>query len=265
MQLPQLQGTCDQSGFFIYTACDTDYFDQFGQGIVRSIQQNSDAGIHLHLYNPRSDQLEFCQNQPRVSVTYETVSADLFNTAAHRWATEPVTEPQASQYRRTVNAMGKGNDTSIHHRMQKTYYACARFVRLAEILQSNTQVLAIDSDAIVRNSMPRLPADRDLYIHYIAKKDPRFLAGGIYLTGRTASTQFIQEYAAALTQQINSDYLYWGVDQDLLNVVVPHYQHGQLPIEYIDWGMNPNSYIWTAKGKRKDLEVFVNELKKYNS
>ncbi len=161
--------------------------------------------------------------------------------------------------------MGKGNDTSIHHRMQKTYYACARFVRLAEILPTNTQVLAIDSDAIVRNPIPQLPADQDLYIHYIAKKDPRFLAGGIYLTGRDQSRQFISEYAGVLTQQINSDYLYWGVDQDLLNVVVPRYQHGQLPIEYIDWGMHPSSYIWTAKGKRKDLEVFVNELKKYNS
>lgn len=263
--MPQLHGTCQQSGFFIYTACDTDYFDQFGRGIIRSIQQNSDAGVHLHLYNPRLDQLDFCQYQSRVSVTYEYVSAEQFNSATQRWAAEPVTEPQASQYRRTLNAMSKGNDVNIHHRMQKTYYACARFIRLAEILESNASVLAIDSDAIVRNPIPRLPADRDLYIHYIAKKDPRFLAGGIYLTGRDRSQEFIKEYAAKLTQQIHNDYLYWGVDQDLLNVVVPGYQHGQLPTEYIDWGMHPNSYIWTAKGKRKDLEVFVNELKKYSA
>lgn len=262
--MPQLQGTCQQSGFFIYTACDTDYFDQFGRGIVRSIQQNSDAGVHLHLYNPRLDQLDFCQYQSRVSVTYEYVSAEQFNSAAQRWAAEPVAEPQASQYRRTLNAMSKGNDINIHHRMQKTYYACARFIRLAEILKPNASVLAIDSDAIVRNPIPHLPADQDLYIHYIAKKDPRFLAGGIYLTGQARSQEFIKEYAAKLTQQIHSDYLYWGVDQDLLNTVVPGYQHGQLPIEYIDWGMHPSSYIWTAKGKRKDLEVFVNELKKYN-
>lgn len=264
MQMPQLHGTCDQSGFFIYTACDTDYFDQFGRGIVRSIQQNSDAGIHLHLYNPRPDQLEFCRAQPRVSVTYELVSADQFGVFAQRWAVEPRAEPQASQYRRTLNAMSKGNDVDIRHRMQKTYYACARFIRLAKILQVGTQVLAIDSDAIVKNRIPHLPADQDLYIHYIAKKDPRFLAGGIYLTGRAQSTQFIQQYASALLETIDLDCLYWGIDQDLLNKIVPRYQHGQLPMEYIDWSMNPASYIWTAKGKRKDLAVFVNELKKYN-
>lgn len=265
MQLPELNGKCSQDNFFVYTACDTDYFDQFGQSIIRSIQRNSDAGIHIHLYNPRPDQIDFCQNQNRVSITYEHVPIGQFDSIAQKWAVPPNNEPGATQYKRTLNAMSKGNDRDIQHRMQKTYYACARFVRLAELVKPRVPVLAIDSDAIVRNPIPRLPLDHDLYIHYIAKKDPRFLAGGIYLTGSPGSVQFIKEYAAALANTIQNDHLYWSIDQDLLNVIVPKYRHKQLPYEYIDWEMRDNSYIWTAKGKRKDLAVFINEQKKYSS
>jgi len=32
---------------------------------------------------------------------------------------------------------------------------------------------------------------------------------------------------------------------------------------YIDWEMQDHSYIWTAKGTRKDLAIFVNEKRKY--
>jgi hypothetical protein len=34
-------------------------------------------------------------------------------------------------------------------------------------------------------------------------------------------------------------------------------------LTYIDWHMSPTSAIWSAKGKRKHLEIFVQELKKY--
>jgi len=149
--------------------------------------------------------------------------------------------------------------------MQRTYYACARFIRLQQMFPPGAQVLAIDSDAVVRADVPKLPATVDFYLHHISGRKARYLAGGLYLTGTAGSHGFLNSYSDVLNQAIDQDRLYWGLDQDVLNNIVPQYQHGQLPTSYIDWEMRPNSFVWTAKGQRKDLAVFVNELKKYTA
>jgi hypothetical protein len=51
--------------------------------------------------------------------------------------------------------MGKGRDANVLERMQKTYYACARFIRLAQLFHSTT-ALCVDVDAVVRKSIPNL-------------------------------------------------------------------------------------------------------------
>jgi hypothetical protein len=53
------------------------------------------------------------------------------------------------------------------------------------------------------------------------------------------------------------------LDQDVLDVIAGRYRYGELPMSYIDWFMNPESYIWTAKGKRKDLKIFIDEQSRY--
>lgn len=265
MIIPTYYGSCTQEEYFIYTACDNNYFDQFGKQLISSIQTNGNLGIHLHLFNPTDEQLNYCQSMPKVSITYEYVNENSFAIAAQRWNTIPAAELEKSYYDRTVNAMSKGQDSSIIERMQKTYYACARFIRLAEIFKDTVPVLCIDVDAIVRQLPPMLDNSRDFYLHKITGKKARILAGGMYLCP-TASTQcFLNEYANALCEKFGQDYVYWGLDQDLLDVVVPKYNHGHLPMEYIDWNMAPNSYIWTAKGTRKNSIAFVNEKMKYTA
>jgi len=263
--MPELQGNCTQSQPFIYTALDTDYFDEFGRGIIASVLRNTNQGIHVHLYNPRPDQLAHCQQQAKVSVTWEQVPIELFEPAAQRWNTVPHDPVLLDQYRRTLTAMTKGRDVNIQQRMQRTYYACARFIRLATIWNRAVPVLAIDSDAIVRSSIPVLSNSHDFYLHHIAGKKARYLAGGIYLASTAGADLFIMQYAHALAQSIDQDHLYWGVDQDVLNHIVPQHNCGQLPISLIDWEMRADSHIWTAKGQRKELAVFVNELRKYSS
>jgi hypothetical protein len=258
MIIPPLQGKLSQDSFFIYTACDTDYFDDFGKILINSINCNTNEGIHVHLYNPRPDQLEHCDRISNVSYTWETVEYSAFQLAADHW-TKTLVEFDQVRYGRILNSMGKGGDTSIQDRMRKTYFACARFIRLSEILSGPANVFSIDVDAIVRQNLPRLPADTDLYIH----KNKQFLAGGVYLTGTDASFKFLQEYATRLKTSIEQDYIYWSLDQDVLDQLVPNLQYKELPRSFIDWNMKEDSYIWTAKGKRKDLEVFKNEKLKY--
>ena len=263
MRMPDLKGTFDQTDFFIYAACDSMYFKDFGSAFVGSIRSNTNYNIHLHLFNPEPEQIDFCQRRG-VGVTWEHVHRPLFVPSSQRWYPPPVQEPEKNRYDRTLNAMQKGGDTGVIDRMQKTYYACARFIRLAEIYQNQT-VLAIDIDAVVRVPVPTLDTSHDFYLHHIDGKRARYLAGGLWLNGTSSCQQFLQEYANQLRAYFDQDYVYWGLDQDLLDSTVPKYNWGQLPVEYIDWNMRTNSYIWTAKGTRKELTTFVNEQQKYIS
>jgi hypothetical protein len=255
MIIPPLHGTCTQTQPFIYTACDSDYFTEFGRAFVNSIQKNTQFGIHIHLFNPTADQLDFCQ-QKNVSVTHESVLFDLF-TGISTDCLEP------KQLERTHTAMKKGNDQSVADRLRKTYYACVRFIRLQQVFTGSTTVFAADIDAIVRSNIPALSTDQDFYIHHITGAKARFLAGGLWLNPGGGSSNFLQEYAQILRSSIEKDYIYWGLDQDVLDPIVPRYRFGNLPINYIDWNMSPSSYVWTAKGTRKESAVFVNEKKKY--
>lgn len=261
MQLPALQGTFDQQDFFIYAACDHQYFKDFGTSFVNSIKKNTVHSIHIHLFNPEPDQIAYCQRNG-VGVTWEHAHSTLFAESAQKWQTVPVQEPEKSRYERTLNAMTKGRDSGILDRMQKTYYACARFVRLAELYRG-PGVFAVDIDAVVRSGLPTPGIDKDFYIHHISGKRSRYLAGGLWLKGSDTACSFLSEYAAQLRDWFARDYVYWGLDQDVLDVVVPRYPHGQLSMDYIDWNMRPNSHIWTAKGTRKELSVFVNEQQRY--
>jgi hypothetical protein len=274
MIIPQIQGNFNQQDFFIYAACDNLYFDEFGKTLINSIQRNSAVPIHLHLFNPRDDQLQFCREK-RISTTYETVSIDNFTKAADRWGFPPKDKLERLKYEKTLTSMKKGNDKSKAERMMKTYFACVRFLRLAEIINSKKSVFLMDIDAIFRKELPKLndidhpsvfreKIEIDFYI-YKNKKSNQFLAGGIYITGSEHSFNFLQEYATLLRNEIENDYLYWSLDQDILDKIVPKYQYRELPFSMIDWNMESNSCIWTAKGKRKELEIFINEQKKYRS
>lgn len=261
MHLPDLHGTFDQNDLCIYAACDQVYFEEFGPAFIGSIRANTTHNIHLHLFNPAAEQIAYCQRHG-VGVTWEYAPKPLFIKSAERWQTVPLNEPALTQYNRTQNAMAKGKDSSVLERMQKTYYACARFVRLSQLGFTHT-ALAIDIDAVVRQPVPEPGQGRDFYIHYISGRRARHLAGGIWLNATDRCKEFLNQYATQLLNYIEQDYLYWSLDQDLLDAVVPKFQPGQLPAEYIDWNMNVNSYIWTAKGTRKELTIFVNEQQKY--
>jgi hypothetical protein len=265
MNLPTLQGNLDQPGFFIYAAGDTDYFRDFGPALIRSVQTNTAHGLHLHLYNPTAEQVQYCRSQDRVSVTFESVPPDLFDQAAAPWLTMPADPVLQDRYRRIHTAMKKGGDASVQQRIQRTYFACARFIRLAQLVKPTDSLFAMDIDAVVRKSVPELSNLQDFYIHHIDGKKARYLAGGMYFPRTNRGYEFLQQYADVLKQHIQQDRLYWGVDQDALDDIVPRYRWGQLPEAYIDWEMQQRSFVWTAKGTRKNLEVFVNEQKRYTA
>lgn len=252
MQIPQVQGYVNAQDFVVYTACDHDYFNQFGKIFCRSVQQVGQAPVHVHLFNPDNDQLKWC-NDNNIGATWEHTSELNFAPAVER-----LTRTGGEPLRRSQVAISKGGDSNLQQRLEKTYYACVRFIRLAQMPGT---VFACDIDAVVRKAIPRLSIDKDFYIHQIFGPKARFLAGGLYLNPN--ARDFVQAYANVLESKIQQDILYWSLDQDVLDPLVPRFNYGQLPESLIDWNMRPESVIWTAKGARKNNNSFVNEQQKY--
>lgn len=272
MIIPALQGCLNQPDFFIYVAADSQYFDRFGKALINSVIRNTAYGIHVHIYDPTDKQLRFCEKN-QVSVSWEVLSASQFDKAEEFWSQPNLPEPYASRRNKMLGLKQFSDNENLKLWLKKTYYACMRFVRLAELLDKPQRLLEIDIDGIVRKSFPIKLEDRecDIYLYEKSKIDkttnqPMFtghLAGSILFTENQDSLRFIHELADNIRLEIEADNVYWFLDQNCLDDVVPKYRKGILPSSYIDWRMLPDSCIWTAKGKRKDLAVFKNELAKY--
>jgi len=260
MNIPPMQGISSQSEFFIYTAADTVYFDLFARPLIYSILKNApDFGIHIHIYNPLPDQLTFCKKS-NVSCTYETLNHSEFKDVRNYWSKKNMysNRRQKKMYQREKTF---GYD-EFNRLIRQTYYACARFVRLAEILSKGQRCIALDVDSLVLGPFNHQLGDFDIYLH-VDPEDKEHYGSAILFNGTVASDNFLKEYADVLKSSINCDDFYWFLDQIALEQIVPKYKTGQLSRGYLDWEMLPDSPIWSAKGARKELEIFKQEQRKY--
>ncbi len=274
MLIPDMQGNFRQTGFFIYAAADSRYFDLYGRALVNSVMRNTDYGVHLHLYDPRSDQIAWL-DQARVSVTWENIQPDQFDRTVQFWSHWDLPEPAASRKIKMLNLKSATKDNrDLALWIRKTYYACMRFVRLAEFLDHPQRFLEIDIDGIVRKSFDFIFSDDpdvDVYVYEKTKVDKvtreikktGHLAGSILFTPKPQALDFLREFAARLKSEIEADNTYWFLDQNCLDQVILGYRKGLLPMSMIDWKMDINSAVWTAKGRRKELEIFQQELARY--
>lgn len=273
MILPQIQGIFRQRDFFIYAAADTRYFDLYGRALINSVLVNTTHGVHVHIYDPTPDQLKFCQRD-RISVTWENIPGDLLDRAVAFWSRWDLPEPYASRKTKMLGLKQYADNRDLALWLRKTYYACMRFVRLAEVLDRPQRFLEIDIDGIVRRPFDIQFADddqRDIYVYEKTKIDKitkeirrtGHLAGSILFTDKPQALQFARDLGNAIRREIESDNIYWFLDQHCLDHVINQYRKGLLPMSYIDWRMDPNSSIWTAKGRRKELEIFQRELARY--
>jgi hypothetical protein len=261
MIIPPLLGNLDQPNFFIYAAADAVYFDQHAKPLINSVLTNtSNTGIHIHIYDPRPDQLEFCRSRDGVSVSYETLDPVQFNKVTARWLKRT---DFTNDRQRQMHKKGQTQGAEVLNLLvRQTYYACTRFIRLAELIRPGQRCLAIDVDGLVRAPFDYQLGPADFYL-YEKPKDGTHLAGALLFNGTAGSHEFLQKYAQQLRSSIQQDDIYWFLDQVLLDQLVPQYHKGLLPMSYIDWAMRNESAIWSAKGKRKELEVFKEEQRKY--
>jgi hypothetical protein len=263
MIIPPIQGEFRQNRFFIYVAADREYFEKFGKTLINSVERNTNYGIHLHLYNPTPEQLEFCRKRSCVSVTWEELLLENFNDAVKFWSQDPLPEPYNGRRLKMLGMKQFADSDNLVNWIHKTYYACMRFVRLAEFLDQPTRFLEIDIDGIVRSEFSNIVDDNSKDFYLYQKDKGGHLAGAILYNNTPNSFNFVKELAHTIRTEIEKDNIYWFLDQHSLDNVIVKYNKGLLPISYVDWHMRPESSIWSAKGKRKELAIFKQEQAKY--
>jgi hypothetical protein len=262
MQLPTIQGTFPQQDFFIYTAADSGYFDIHARPLIESIRKNTLYSVHIHIYNPTDEQLRFCKSRTNVSYTYEYINFDQNDQIKEHWLKK--SSFSNGKEIQMQNKIKSCNTDQINSLIKQTYYACVRFIRLQEIKKESQQCLAIDVDGIVRNKFPYQTFGKEDVFLYRKPKTGAYLAGAIFLQNTPGSNRFLIEYAQSLKDNFLENNIYWFLDQKVLDSIVTQFNVGSLSIGYIDWSMKGGSYIWSAKGKKKEIDIFKKEQQKYS-
>lgn len=264
MILPPIAGTMLPTNFLIYCAADENYFNLYGKALANSIAQNTTYLIHFHLYNPSTNTMRWCTDRG-IDFTFEQFDLSSLNGAFERW--KPIPTDAQSIKRRNDMTKDPNDLVRLQNEIIKTYYACTRFIRLAELLTQPTAVLMLDVDSLVRLDFP-LPSD-NYDIHIFEKNHKKHvpytqhLASTIFYTGTPASLQLIKDHAELIKTEYLKDEIYWFLDQDTLDIAIQNYKKAVLDVSFVDFNFKDTSPIWCAKGPRKFHEIFKAELISY--
>jgi hypothetical protein len=264
LKLPPLLGEFPQTDVCFYVAADETYFNQHAKPLIHSIRRHFSYPIHFHLYNP-SDASKKCCEVNDISYSYEVVSVKIVDPAFKIYRNMP-TDAELQRRRSKMIKPGE-NVEKIQNELMKTYYACTRFVRLSELLVKPTYVIMLDTDSLVRNHFDLLSKDYDIHIyeknHRSHVNYTQHLASTIFYTGTEGSYKLIQDHARLILKEYDKDTLYWFLDQETLDVTIQKYLKKALDLSLVDFEMKDVSNIWCAKGPRKNLPIWLEEIRKY--
>jgi hypothetical protein len=160
---------------------------------------------------------------------------------------------------------------------RRAYYACVRFIRLAELMPvSPNDFLVLDADALVVSPIDGPIAMRDDAQLALVRRDlgpepvPDHLAvaaGAVWFRSEPAVHAFATRLSADLIRQFQANEAEWFMDQRALvnRIRDPNagLRVGPLDRRYADWTFSDEAVIWQGKGSRKlrDLRfVLLSEL-----
>lgn len=263
--MPKVFGKIPLNDVVFFVAADEQYFNTHAIPLINSIKVHFHHPIHFHLYNPSDYTKKYCESRG-ISISYEYFDHNLVNPAFQTYQNLILNE----EMQRRKSKMLKLGDplNKLHKELIRTYFACARFVRLYELLTVPTYVIMLDTDSLIRKSFSLL--DNTFDIHIWEKQDKKHvsytqhLASTIFYTGSLSSYKLIKEHAELIKEEIEKDTYYWFLDQETLDIVIQKYKKNPLEKEYVDFDMKEHSFIWCAKGKRKNRIHWINEVKKFH-
>jgi alpha-N-acetylglucosamine transferase len=204
--------------------------------LINSIRKLHNIKIHLHLINYKE-----LINHENIEYSYSNIELD--NQTKLKW-------------------------NNIEYTPKMAYCANIRVKLVNDLLKHNDNILYLDADSIVLNSLDnlfRLITENDLCANYCNKK--KFYKNGFRIrTGVLGikNTDIMKEFMTDYSENINL--FEWFSDQDNLQNTFIKFKNKikfyNLGIEYIDWYFNDNSIIWTGKGNLKYKNIkYLNKEK----
>jgi hypothetical protein len=145
------------------------------------------------------------------------------------------------------------------------YYASARFLRMAELLQARdaVPVLALDADALAVGALTLDFSDKAeteicLRRRRSADAGSRHLevaAGAVWARPTPRARMFMQAVADDLVEAFAKGEAQWFIDQEVLarhvDAASALAKVRNLKSKFADWNMGPDAVFWMGKGDRK--------------
>lgn len=231
-------GTGD--GLVILTACDSGYLN-FAVRLIRSVEFFSPGQVFmLHVVNP-TDEVRARVAALQSALVHTRLLASYESVVLEGWTPEQC----------------------------RTYYACARFIRLAEIMPAcDADFLVLDADALVVNRIDRNFSDKHEAEVCLLRRDldgadvPDHLAvaaGTFWARNLPHVRVFATEVAGDLTEAMQGEDAQWYLDQRVLGAAIRRpgvrVRVRNIKRRYVDWDFRDDSVIWQAKGERKHFDL----------
>ena len=126
-------------------------------------------------------------------------------------------------------------------------------------INKSKNFLFLDADCYINKKLPNFQnhKNNDLSLFYRPHKNQQFLAGNIYFPYTGNRLHFLNSYSEAMQKQFETLEISWGLDQIILNNLVPKYKWKKLKPKLCSFDFSSNAYIWVPKGKTKDSEIFL--------
>lgn len=232
--------SCLSAGHLVVlAACDSEYVTH-AVSLVRSLEVFSPGQtIILHLVNPTNDVLQ---------------RLDMLGRQLKR------TRLVLSRERIELGSM-----TDL---LRRTYYACARFLRLAELIQaSGCDYLVLDADSLVVAPIDRNFSDKPEAEVCLLRRDLggpvteqlAVAAGSVWTRSTPNSRRFFNAVAEDIQSTFADGSAAWYLDQTILK---RRMDDKSIPVivrniksKYADWEFRDDSVVWQAKGTRKYLDL----------
>jgi hypothetical protein len=225
MILPDISGHTNITQDSFYFAADTAYLDLYGKPLALSLKKHASwSNIHIHIFNAREDQLEWC-NLNNITYTHEIV------------------------------------DTSINE--LKTYYACVRFIRIPEIFNSMCRVISLDCDGIVVKPITKdkFIADTDISKVLWREKQQMTLASSVFYgldNFRVAYADKLKPYFE------NNTFKWFLDQNIMDEMVQRKEVSITMNTDWGNGKIGKDTLIWTGKGEKKFNPEFQQLLQQYN-
>lgn len=267
----------------VFFAANQPYFSEHGIYLLRScLRYNPDWFVHVHIYDPSPTMLREIDDLAGVSASYELLDNSFFegvavNIKSGSCSKDSVGLERAQRICRTIKAHERHKFCgllahllsysgqfrrllpvgALANYFKKTYFACNRFVVLGDLLNSvvvSGHVFALDADALFNSPFPAVfPHENcDIAIrNRLLKGHQKFMAGAIFLPSAGKRNDFLAETGNALTRNFALGQLDWGLDQEILDHIVPKYKWEGLESDLFDLEFLDDSVVWVAKGNSK--------------